>query len=276
MYKKFLKWLLPFYRRLPLFKGKLVIGKMIFRQLIGKKHTEEVIANDGIRYLIPDTREIIGVELLINGVFEKKILQLILANIKDGDNYFDVGANIGTLGIPIISKRKLNYHAFEASQTTVQFLKKNLELNRMENYHVVNAAVYETGGGEIDFYLSDEYGKSTLSGTYYNNTVKVPTVSIGEYCLQRGIERIHVLKADVQGFEYFVFAGMAQMLREKRVDNLFFEYAGWAENDAGLKKGAAQDFLWDAGYSLFTIEGKELIRGQNHQEDMIWAKISAR
>jgi hypothetical protein len=81
-----------------------------------------------------------------------------------------------------------------------------------------------------------------------------------------------LIKIDVQGFELFVFKGMQQLLQNKGVDNILFEFEYWAEADAGLEKGAAQDYLKTMGYCLFDMNGTSLSDTMREGRAMIWGR----
>jgi hypothetical protein len=136
--------------------------------------------------------------------------------------------------------------------------------------------VYENDQQAMPFYQSVHYGKSSLAPTYAQESVLVHSISLDSFCSDKGIRRINWIKIDVQGFELFVFKGMQQLLQNKQVDNFLFEFEYWAEADAGLEKGAAQDYLKSMGYSLFTMDGVALMETIREGRAMIWGKPNDR
>ncbi len=80
------------------------------------------------------------------------------------------------------------------------------------------------------------------------------------------------MKVDVQGFELFVFKGMQQLLREKRVFNILFEFEAWADEQAGVEMGAAQRLLQEQGYQLYGLNGRPFEYNKRNADTMIWAK----
>ena len=55
-----------------------------------------------------------------------------------------------------------------------------------------------------------------------------PTISVDSFCEERGIGRIHLLHADIQGFEMQMLRGAKQMLAGERIDFLFISTHGEA------------------------------------------------
>ncbi|MDB5280372.1 MAG: Methyltransferase FkbM [Ferruginibacter sp.] len=264
---------LRFYRQLPAFKGKLSLGRILFKKLINQDTPIQLKAHQQIKYNIPNTIESLGVELLFNGIYEKDMVAFLQNHLKPGDIYFDIGANIGALGMPVIKKKKnVKYFGFEASPTTFEYLKLNFQQNNFHHYELHNNLVYECDNFSTKFYETDKYGEGSLAPTFTDHYVFVNSVTLDTFCIERNLTRINLMKVDVQGFELSVFKGMKQLLLNKKVDNILFEFEHWAEEWAGVEKGAAQQFLLDMGYHLFDIKGKRLTEIVVFGQTMIWAR----
>jgi FkbM family methyltransferase len=265
--------LLSLFRSMPAFKGKLRIGKVLFKNKIGKRELELFKAHFGIQYKIPNTIESLGVELMINGVYERKIVRFLNSHLKQGDIYFDVGANIGAMGLPILKNNtSVKYFGFEASPIVFEYLKYNFEKNKISDFRLYNKVVYENENDSLKFYQSEYYGKGSLSTTYSKEFILVNSLSLDLFCELEKISRINWIKIDVQGFELSVFKGMKRLLTNKQVNNILFEFEYWAEEDAGVEKGAAQKYLISLGYELFDLKGRMLDKIITLGRSMIWAK----
>ena len=79
----------------------------------------------------------------------------------------------------------------------------------------------------------------------------IELVRLDDMLSARGIERLHLWKLDVEGFEIPALRGAGEYLRQRRIDALFVELTG--EN--GLR---VRTFLEEQGYAchLFTAGGK--------------------
>ena len=76
----------------------------------------------------------------------------------------------------------------------------------------------------------------------------------------------------MQGFELNVFEGMKQLLKQKRVSNVLFEFEDWAEREEAIPIGAAQEYIKSFDYELYDISGKKLDKIIRSGSTMIWAK----
>ena len=190
--------------------------------------------------------------------------------LRDGDCVFDVGANIGLASVFFHRERKaIRVFAFEPSPVAVECLKANIEL------HGVDARVFEcglsraSGMAEFTFYP----GNTVMSGfhadperdrqttrTYMVNsgvaphaadrfsgllfrklTVERPLRSLSEILEAEGVERIDLLKIDVERSERDVLAGVRpeHWLRIRQVVLEVYDDAGGLEHVRGLLEGHA-------------------------------------
>lgn len=261
------------YRSLPWFRGKFRLGKKIFAKYMQRPDIFSFKAHDNIIYTIPNTLENIGAELLINGVYEFEIVQFLKSKINDGSVYFDVGANIGSLALPILkTKENINYHGFEASPSVADLLQQNMTANGQVEARIINKLVHKDGAQELKFYVSNLYGKSSLASTYSSDYIMMDSVSLDEYCKENNVTYIDWLKVDVQGFELYVFEGMQELLQNKKVKNILFEIEDWAEQQAGLDPGSAKNYLQKFDYHIYSLEGKPWDEHKKAKDTMIWAR----
>ena len=265
--------MLAFYRWLPSFKGKSRLGKLLFKSILNSNVPLQFTAHENIHYKIPNTFESLGVELLVHGSYEKKVVSFLKRQLQAGHIFFDIGANIGAIGLPVIkNKIGIKYFGFEAGPLVFNYLKYNFIQNNIEQYQLHNYVVHENEGQPLKFYEAEQYGKSSLAPTYSKGHILVNSIALDAFCNAQHVDKINWMKVDVQGFELYVFKGMQQLLLDKKVENIVFEFEDWAESAAQLEKGAAQKYLLQCGYELFNLTGIMLPHIVTKGRDMIWAK----
>lgn len=239
-------------RRLPNFKGK----KRIINFLVSHKKQlteKQFLGKYGIQYTIPNSYESIGSDLFANGVYEDDLIQMLSKRIAINGVFFDVGANIGSIAIPLHKLRPdIQIYCFEASPRVFSYLQKNCIKNNT-SIVCINAAVAETDGLVVKFYSSkDKFGTGSMVPAFTTDYEEVKTLSLSEYAKTNEIKHIDCMKVDVEGFECGVFKGMAFL--KEHIAEIIFEFCDWAEENSLLyKKGAAQQFLLDEGFELFDM-----------------------
>jgi FkbM family methyltransferase len=252
--------LLKISRSLPDFKGKIRLISFIVKDLLNRKEPITIIGKHHLNYTIPNTIDSVGKCLVINGMYEKRSIDLINKSSTASSVVFDVGANIGSITLPVAKTTGAKIHAFEPSKLSFSFLKKNVSDNNLDNIILNNYAVHSEDQIRLQFYESEEkYGNSSFS-----NIVKdqphylVQTVSLDNYCNRNSVSKINLLKIDVQGYEIEVLKGALSLLKNKAIDVIIFEMESWAEEQAGYSAGSAQEFLLMNCYQLFTMKNRKL------------------
>lgn len=262
------------FRSLPIFKGKARLAELFLKSSLNKKEPVSFTGISNLHFTIPNTLEVVGKELYINGVYEKRTLEIIKNSLKSSSVFFDVGANIGSISLPIAKTAGAQIHAFEPSKLSFSFLGKNVQDNHLTNITLNNLAVHSEDDLEMQFYEAEEkYGNSSLSATYSQQPhYLVKTISLDAYCKRKDISKIDVLKIDVQGYEIEVLKGAENLLNAKAINTIIFEMESWAEKQAGYPVGASQQFLLDHGYELFSMQSKKQEKVETEGSHMFVAR----
>lgn len=178
--------------------------------------------------------------------------------LDEGGVMIDAGANIGGISLPIAQRRSVKVFAFEPARNIFAVLEKNIALNHLENVEASYFALSDKAG-TVDFYESDRvHGWSGIVKIDSFRHYTIHATTLDDFIKINRLNKIKVLKADVQGWEYFVFKGAERLIDEKRIENIIFEFEWWAEKNAGLEIGSAQKYLMEKGFSLFTLEGEPI------------------
>lgn len=170
---------------------------------------------------------------------------------------FDVGANTGNW-----SKRasaafpNAVIHAFELSKSTRAKLKENLA----NPCYVV--AEFALGAKEGEIQYKDYGDRSTVStlveaATFHDarlpfNIQTAKIVTGDSYLVSANIEKVDLLKIDVEGAEFQVLEGFKQSLKESRIRVIQFEY-GYNNGDEGHLMKDFYALLSNAGYEIGKI-----------------------
>ncbi len=161
-----------------------------------------------------DTDLYIGKALNEYGEREDEEMQLLLSLVKDGDVVFDVGANIGTVTIPIAQKLGSGrIYSFEPQPMMIGLLRENIALNHLTNVEVCEYALGEKRGRagmentNRDYNEENNYGGIRL---LVGDEVDVKTLD-EEFS---HLDRCHLIKIDVEGMEAHVLRGARELIRK--------------------------------------------------------------
>lgn len=148
------------------------------------------------------------------GRWEPKITAFILENLKQDMIFIDVGAAIGwfTLIASSLVGEGGKVIAFEPAPNRFKTLVENVTLNTYGNVECVDKAVSSENG---EAYISGENYPIYLSssGNGFKINVPIDMVTLDSYLKMRGVEKVDMVKIDVEGSELRVLKGMEQTIR---------------------------------------------------------------
>jgi len=144
---------------------------------------------------------------------------------------FDVGANVGDYAREVagVFGGSAVIHAFEPSRATFERLCRSTA--DIDGIVCNNLGV---GGTASTATLYTDSEGSTLASLYprdlerfdrsMDRSESIELVSVDDYCRQKGIERIDLLKLDIEGNEYEALRGAEGMIRDRRIRFIQFEF----------------------------------------------------
>ena len=170
--------------------------------------------------------------------------------LRAGDVVADVGANIGD--VAIVCARTVGtrgrVHAFEPHPRVFGWLGQNVELNGLANVKLTNTALGERDGSlDISNDRRDDMNRLLPDG----GGISVPVRRLDD--LLQGVQRVDLLKIDVEGFELFVLRGAPRVL--ERTNAVYIEVG--VEHFRQFGYGCAEVFtlLVSKGFALHRFRG---------------------
>lgn len=246
---------------MPDFRGKRNLARWLLGKKIKKHKDLEVSGRFGCSYLVPNLEEIIGFELFVNGVFELDIISFLIGRLPQNGVLLDLGANIGAIALPICKERPdATVICVEASPFVTKYLKSNLNSNRIVNARIIEGVLSDKAGEKIDFYFPDrQFGKGAVTNLFHAESLPIDSVTIDELIEKEKIDKVNLIKMDIEGYEYFALKGGSRLLEGDEAPPILFEFVDYAENSVpGLKAGSAQSLLRQYGYELFHLMNGKL------------------
>jgi FkbM family methyltransferase len=169
---------------------------------------------------------------------------------------FDVGANVGEWSRYCLSLMpSFNIHLFEPSQVTFKTLQDNLwpghiRLNNFglgEHQEQLDLNIVDDGSGMNSIYM-----RHGVEGIVMGAVERISISTIDDYCKDNFIPKIDLLKIDVEGHELAVLKGAKNMLKERRIKRIQFEYGG-CYLDARVYLRDIWDYLTDFRFNLYKL-----------------------
>jgi FkbM family methyltransferase len=164
------------------------------------------------------------------GSYEPQSRELVEVALRSGGEapvFLDIGANIGLFTFPLaVRLPEARVIAFEPHPRNASCFRQTIRANQLANVELVEGALGEAEG-TIELFLdaTDSGGHSTVRENLWRyqgtaEAVRVRELSLDAFVRERKLERLDVLKIDVQGAEDSVLRGGRQILRETLPDLL--------------------------------------------------------
>jgi FkbM family methyltransferase len=189
--------------------------------------------------------------------YEIKERFLLTRLLKGGMVFMDIGANIGLYSI-IASRivgRKGQVYAFEPSRVCYERLKTNISANKASNIIAEKLAV---GADNIIIKLNvprNGYQAWASIGNPSTDVVsdseEAECIQLDEYIRKNKIERVDLIKIDVEGWEKNVLIGADNLLKSEMAPDLIVEFT---EENAKRNGTRCVDLLLQLssyGYSMY-------------------------
>ena len=275
MFKKFI-WHLS--SRTGPFKGK----ERIISWLTRSKNKHTIIKRENINWCLTghDLNEFY-IAIKKNHSPEMSIfLSEYIAN-KSTSVFWDIGANIGAISLPLLKKfKKLKAVMFEPSPKPLCCLIKNIDCNPdlIERAIIMNLALsnFTTIG---KFYNSNESFNSGVGGLEKTNNRHGFSINLQTY---KGDDLVNnnicpkpdLIKIDVEGFEFEVLQGMQNILTKNR-PTIIFEHSIYRLLERNHEKNKTLLLLQSFGYKNFKLPNMKRIISDDleHDHDFIIAEI---
>jgi FkbM family methyltransferase len=146
---------------------------------------------------------------------------LSFARLKPGDIVFDLGvyAGITSIAFSQVVGAEGAVFGFEADKRNFEAASENLETARRfgmpANTTLIQKAVWCHGNG-LEFSSEGAMGSSAVSivGKGRGEIVRVPTITLSDFCAEQGIGRVDFIKMDIEGAEIEVLESSMKLLSQ--------------------------------------------------------------
>ena len=157
-------------------------------------------------------------------------------DLKNSELILDLGSSIGVFTAYAL-ERNPNIKSINVEMNPT-FHKICLDtFSNNPNIIPINAAIYKTADEKVKFMSSAEdtydLGNTIIPNGLYGDQIfstEIDTISIDNIMLNYNVDRISLLKVDIEGYEYELFENLSDDFFNK-VDKIFFEFHRVNDND---------------------------------------------
>lgn len=168
--------------------------------------------------------------------------------------YFDVGSYIGIVSLALNKYgNNCEIHSFEAFKKTFFRFCENLKLNKCQNVFANNFPISDSRENLITLINKQDPGmnrviKVNTSLKEYNREKPNLAKRIDQYCDEKKINCIDILKIDAEGHDFKVLTGCGKFLKNQRIKIIVVEFLINDYKSLKIKK-----YLESCNYELFYL-----------------------
>lgn len=172
-----------------------------------------------------DPYEYIDSIILREGFYESEVTDEILNEIKDGETFWDIGANIGIHSLAVKKKRpNVNVFCFEPNPKVLSHLYNNVRLNGLD-INICGFALFEKNDVMTLNIVDGNSGMSTLTpwqGINFSYTTRCLTTT-GDSLIAGRFPVPAIIKIDTEGAELGILKGCREILSNPLFKKILFE-----------------------------------------------------
>jgi len=198
-------------------------------------------------------REYVDALIIRNGYYEEEVLDALLTNIKAGDVFWDIGANLGIHALTVKKLRpEVTSFAFEPNPSMAELVRGAALRNRID-VGVIELALDNEEGAAVFYIHEGNAGRSGL--TNWENNPQLGRIEVNRAMGDQIIERKQVaaptiIKMDVEGNELRTLTGMERLLAGGSIHTIVFE-------NSRDENSPAKVLLEKWGYRVQALSRKE-------------------
>jgi FkbM family methyltransferase len=267
MLKSFSHDALKFYiRRFPIAKGKVRLLSRVWKWFTVPPYVREAQVEGTSIRMRCDLTKFVQRHIYFFGHFEQADCANWMKAARYANTIFDVGANVGLYSLLAATVNpQSTIYAFEPTASIQGEFETNLQLNGIKN---VQMEPFGVGATSASGFLHRSVGPTgdnegtnyVTSGKLQDTDTEIRMVSLDDFCRQRGIEEIDLLKMDIEGGEYDALIGARDLLERKAIHCLFVELLERvAVPQGGHTTVEVKQILHDYGYFVYKVENGKAI-----------------
>jgi FkbM family methyltransferase len=244
--------------------GDLAVSRWPHGPLYLGDHQALVATRWGAKMVVDTRDQLLAPWLLLDGLWESHATGWLQKTLRAGDVMVDVGANIGyfTLLAAAIVGPKGKVVAVEAHPDLFALLRRNVVMNGHRSLVTLCNAAAWSKPGRLPFHQRVGYasnsslasagpsGLQNLGDT--EEVTQVDAVVLDD--VLDGLERIDVMKIDVEGAEIQAFRGLSRTLEARPAMKIMFEWSPEQIRLMGDEPGELVDLLAEAGFGYRLLE----------------------
>lgn len=262
-----LRRLTNFLRTIP---GGVLIGELVRTSMGTNRKTVRVDDFDGDLIMYLDLSEHMQGQIFWHGSYSIEIIALLKRVLPRGGTVIDCGANVGE--ISLLAAKLVGpagqVYSFEPIGPIADQLDRHGQENNFGNIEILRVGVARESGASPIYMAAERFvdgshhdGLGTMFPTETRSALvgEIPLVSIDDFARSRNLQRLDLIKIDIEGGELSALQGAKHVLATLK-PALIVEVSAQTCEAAGYKMQDVYRFLEENGYTIYCIRRKGALK----------------
>ena len=185
------------------------------------------------------------------------LASLVLALVPEGGVFVDVGANVGSMSLPLAASGR-QVVSIEAAPGNAALLQQSAALSGLSDLMRVVASAAGDRVGEAAFLPHGCHGQ-LVDGRAAGATL-IPITTVDAVVDTQHLDRVDLVKIDVDGADYDVLRGMVRLAHRADAPHLLVECCPHTLSAFGHTVVELVALLETYGYVVYNVDGRRLMR----------------
>jgi len=262
------------FNQLPITQIKIFFARILYKtvKLVYRGDVRR-IQRDGINYEI-DLSEGIELSLFLFGNFQKHVSQNKFIHIPKDGIIFDIGANVGLMSLQfakLVPQGRV--YSFEPTHYAYQRLLKNISLNPELVKRILTTQAFISAESKKDAGIQAfsswkvDGSKGDVMHPLHLGTAKptegIASVTLNDFCLTNGIQRIDFIKIDTDGHEFEILKGASETIARFR-PSIILEIGLYVMTEKGIDFAFYSEYFGKLNYKMMDAKTGDEITLENH------------
>lgn len=253
-------------RHIKITRVKIFLARILYIfTRIFVRNPVQVAERGGLRFEL-DLREGIDLHLYWFGNFQEHVYNNNLVRIPADAVIFDVGGNAGVMALMFARKAPSGQvHSFEPTDYALKKFRRNMELNPAEaaritlNQAFISSEARESVNVEVfsSWPLAGGADKHSIHQGVKKSGNNIPSLRLDDYCAEKNITRLDLIKIDTDGHEYEVLKGCRNLIHRFR-PQVVFEIGEYVMEEKEIGYADYHTYFTELGYRVFMPSGQEV------------------
>ena len=209
-----------------------------------------------------DSRNVIHKFLVRDDRFAAPLYDVIIRSMGSGGVFVDIGANFGYFSLVASARAPTDrVLAIEANPACASKLAEHAARNSCTNIEIFEVACWDEDG-TLDLFVAGIHnpGKTSLSSSnaYSADLVRVLACPLDSIVERSGVDRVDLVKLDVEGAELHVLKGMQRTIDRYR-PRVIVEVEDILLTQFAATPGHIHDFFARHGYRSETLSATDIL-----------------